>query len=648
MSGRVQANNGGIACKQCGGTKFVKDISNANNDTVCESCGTVQEENPIVSEVTFGESSSGAAVVHGSFLAAGQAHSGSSGALESREQTLQNARRKLRAVSYALHIPEYITEAAFQWYKLCLTHNFVQGRKSQNVISACLYVACRKEKTHHMLIDFSSRLQISVYSIGSTFLKMCKQLHINDLPLVDPSLYIQSFATKLQLGDLKNVVINDSLKLAQRMAKDWMYEGRRPAGIAGACLLLACRMNNIRITHNEIVAVSHVGEETLQNRLNEFKGTSSASLSIEKFRENFDTVSNQDELPPSLKNNIKNLKKMNKKMENYMITDSDILKADPMMLQVLNEQELSSNELNYYLKKLDKVRVENMTRIKKTHGVGDSEVLGMGGDLRKRMLKKRDKQHEKVLDSMTFYGKKIARPTGSNGTPLVPMDEEDKIRVAVEEFEDAMKEQEEDDDDDAFFKFENDPYRPKNFHLLPTTDSILEGIPDGDNFDDLEDDDEIKSSILDEQEAKEKERIWVGLNAEYLIEQEEKRLKKEADILTGNEHGGKKRKRPRNANGKNPNERKRVTKIPTETTVRDPVKAQFNMASLNQYFQNNASNTDTVEGLDPLGNLTIDGDGVLPAKIEPENTADSVKTMLQANQTLSKKINYSAIDSLFN
>lgn len=646
MSGRVQASNGGVACKQCGGTVFVKDISNANNDTVCESCGTVQEENPIVSEVTFGESSSGAAVVHGSFLAAGQAHSGTSGALESREQTLQNAKRKLRAVSYALHIPEYITEAAFQWYKLCLTHNFVQGRKSQNVISACLYVACRKEKTHHMLIDFSSRLQISVYSIGSTFLKMCKQLHITDLPLVDPSLYIQSFATKLQLGDMKNVVINDSLKLAQRMAKDWMYEGRRPAGIAGACLLLACRMNNIRITHNEIVAVSHVGEETLQTRLDEFKGTSSASLSIEKFRENYETVSNQDELPPSVKKNIKNLKKMNKKMENYMITDSDILKSDPMMLQVLNEQELSSNELNFYLKKLDKVRVDNVTRMQKTHGIDDSEVLGMDGDLRKHILRKRDINHEKVIDNMSSFIKKTGSSTESNKSTSVPKDEA-KVRASGDESHEDTNQLE--DDDNLLNNLENDPYRPKNLHLLPTTDSILEKIPDGDNFDDLEDDDEILASILDESEAKEKERIWVGLNAEYLIEQEEKRLKKEADILTGNAHGdGKKRKRTRNAGGNNSSDRKRVTKIPTETTVRDPVKAQFNMASLNQYFQSGNTNAENVEGLDPLGNLAIGTDGIVPAKIEADNIADSVKTMLQGNQTLSKKINYSAIDSLFN
>jgi len=72
------------------------------------------------------------------------------------------------------------------------------------------------------------------------------------------------------------------------------------------------------------------------------------------------------------------------------------------------------------------------------------------------------------------------------------------------------------------------------------------------------------------------------------------------------------------------------------------------MASLNQYFQSGNTNAENVEGLDPLGNLAIGTDGIVPAKIEADNIADSVKTMLQGNQTLSKKINYSAIDSLFN
>ena len=37
----------------------------------CVGCGTVVEENTIVSEVAFGESSSGAAIVQGSFVGQG-------------------------------------------------------------------------------------------------------------------------------------------------------------------------------------------------------------------------------------------------------------------------------------------------------------------------------------------------------------------------------------------------------------------------------------------------------------------------------------------------------------------------------------------------------------------------------------------------
>ena len=131
--------------------------------------------NPIVSEVQFGESSSGAAMVQGAMVGADQARAtfagGRQNAMESREQTLSNGKRKIKRIAAALKIPDYIAEAAGEWFRLALTLNFVQGRRSNNVLATCLYVACRKERTHHMLIDFSSRLQISVYSLGATFLK---------------------------------------------------------------------------------------------------------------------------------------------------------------------------------------------------------------------------------------------------------------------------------------------------------------------------------------------------------------------------------------------------------------------------------------------------------------------------------------------
>lgn len=543
-------------CRNCGSTDLVRDITNTTNELICNQCGTVTEENAIVSEVTFGESSSGAAVIHGSFVSGNQAHpsfmahSGQN-ALMSRETTLNNARRKLKAVSYALNIPEYVTDAAFQWYRLALSNNFVQGRKSQNVIAACLYIACRKERTHHMLIDFSSRLQVSVYSIGATFLKLAKKLQILNLPLADPSLFIQHFAEKLELNDKKIKVIKDAVKLAQTMSRDWMYEGRRPAGIAGACLLLACRMNNLRRTHSEIVAISHVAEETLQQRLNEFKNTRSAKLSVKEFRTEDEEIEKQstDMKPPSFQKNRLKEKKMKENIENSELleTSDEALSKNMILTQVLGSQELSSKEVLYYLKQLSERRKTVLNRLKATNGI-DCEDLA--GDL---------------------------------------IDEESKKR-SIDEIDG--------------YSLETDVYRPRNLHLLPTTASLLAKISDDpENLDDVDDED-LEAQLLDEKASKLKERIWIDINGEYLLEQESKKLKQEADLASGNTSVKRKR------GGK------RKARSSTDSTV---VKVQMDHM--------------------PLGLSTDDVEIDL-------STADSVKNMLQKT-SFSKKINYDAIDGLF-
>lgn len=56
-------------CTDCGGTVIEYDTAAGNG--FCVKCGTVVEENTIVNEVTFGETSAGAAMVQGSFVAQG-------------------------------------------------------------------------------------------------------------------------------------------------------------------------------------------------------------------------------------------------------------------------------------------------------------------------------------------------------------------------------------------------------------------------------------------------------------------------------------------------------------------------------------------------------------------------------------------------
>ena len=73
-----------------------------------------------------------------------------------------------------------------------------------------------------------------------------------------------------------------------------MTRGRRPAGICGAALLLAARMNNFRRSVEEIVQVVKIADTTLKKRLEEFKATPSGALTLADFR----NVWLEDEMDP--------------------------------------------------------------------------------------------------------------------------------------------------------------------------------------------------------------------------------------------------------------------------------------------------------------------------------------------------------------
>jgi transcription factor IIIB 90 kDa subunit len=76
-------------------------------------------------------------------------------------------------------------------------------------------------KTAHMLIDFADALSINVYQIGATFLDLLPLVTSKDdqLPLVDPSLYISRFASRLEFGDKTQDVIRDANRIVLRFSR---------------------------------------------------------------------------------------------------------------------------------------------------------------------------------------------------------------------------------------------------------------------------------------------------------------------------------------------------------------------------------------------------------------------------------------------
>ena len=287
-----------MRCHQCGSSDV--DVDPSRSDVVCMECGAVLSDVSIVSEVNFSEQPSGLSSVVGQFVSLSGSRGLSSSAKrgvgvggvssagygrDSREQTLSVGRKLLQQLSDALRLRAIHVDQAYGHFKLAVQHNFIQGRRTRYVAAACMYVACRKSKTPHLLLDLADALQVNLYMLGATLLKLVRTLHIA-LPIVDPSLYIHRFAAQLQLqpsqslptaasassshlkdhpaaatrgaASTTHMVAMTALRLVSRMKRDWLQVGRRPSGICGACLLIACRMHGYRRSHREILDVVRV------------------------------------------------------------------------------------------------------------------------------------------------------------------------------------------------------------------------------------------------------------------------------------------------------------------------------------------------------------------------------------------------------
>ena len=255
---------------------------------MCMNCGSVIEENLLVSSVEFADSGQGTGQVLGQFVSSTTTKPYSSGGpgygyqRESREVTIQQGKKRISALASKLGISQDLIDAAHRYFLLAMQRNFIQGRRTKNVIAACLYFSCRRAKAPYLLIDFSEALETNLYSLGSTFLKFSALIN-RPLPVVDPSLYIHAYASRLEFGNKAHQVGQTALRLVSRLKRDWMQHGRRPSGICGAALIVSARMHGFNRSRTDVVKVLRICEETLRKRLAEFHETPSAKLTMEQF-----------------------------------------------------------------------------------------------------------------------------------------------------------------------------------------------------------------------------------------------------------------------------------------------------------------------------------------------------------------------------
>ncbi|OCF42974.1 transcription factor IIIB 90 kDa subunit [Kwoniella heveanensis CBS 569] len=294
-------------CRNCGGTTLETDYSRGN--VICLECGQILEEGILVSEVGFAESAGGRVHVQGAFIshnATGFANvRGTQRGGQNTENIKAQGASRIEGTGRQMHLSHNIIGGAKRFFSLAVDNKFNRGRRTDYIIASCLYLQCRLQKDAHMLIDFSERLNINVFELGATYLKLRSILSLLEpMPEVDPAIYNLRFAHRLDFGTSVHSVATDASRLVRRFRADWMTQGRRPAGVCGACLIIAARMSNFLRTPLEVSQVVKVHERTIKKRLLEFAQTEMAKKTVAEWRALTDADLDKlsaSERPPAMK-----------------------------------------------------------------------------------------------------------------------------------------------------------------------------------------------------------------------------------------------------------------------------------------------------------------------------------------------------------
>ncbi|CAK0840454.1 unnamed protein product [Prorocentrum cordatum] len=187
-----------MSCSACGSTDLV--LNPSRGDTVCGTCGEVLEERNMVVDVSFGEGEGGAKYLQGRTFQI----------TTSQERVTSKGIAEICKIASSLDLDATIQEPGRRILTLAVQKGFNQGRSTKLIASACLYLACRRSRSHHLLIDFSDHLRRPVREIGGTYVKLMQRLLGNharfpldagaplmEIPVVDPSVFIERFARKL-------------------------------------------------------------------------------------------------------------------------------------------------------------------------------------------------------------------------------------------------------------------------------------------------------------------------------------------------------------------------------------------------------------------------------------------------------------------
>ena len=466
-------------------------------------------------------------------------------------------------------------------------------------------------------------------------------------------------------------VAKDAVRIVQRMNRDWMTPGRRPAGICGAALILAARMNNFRRTVREVVYVVKVQEQTIFARLEEFKVTESSGLTVDEFR----TIDLERYADPPIfaaqKGDQAGKKKRRRKL-NHLEFDDDgdndqptviSSRASPVTPSVTSVRSRTTTATQQQAQKDTRnmpppplpidpnlVRSSSQIAIQSESPTSQAATEPMTEDQSNAKL---GTENTKVMSEIFTKRKRGRKAKAATSTPVTPpatqltddpaleaditaaltnpsdLDHANALTSAIESMSSAQQEP------------SDTPMRDRL--LIPNSEEISES--------EFQDDPEVSNCLLSDVEVKVKTRIWTHDNRDYLRLQSAKMLRQKLAEENGTGRTIVKRTRKRKRMGdmtayldEGEEEGRPVAGSPADAVMRMMGRRAYsrkvNYGMLNEVYGAGSSGSSTRRGSASIASHSPGGGGLeVSGALSPPNTLDqSVQQPLEKEAVVQEEV----------
>jgi transcription initiation factor TFIIB len=187
--------------------------------------------------------------------------------IAAKNKTLRSALLFLNMLQMKLALPDTVAENSALLYRKAMRAKMTIGRKSKNLMCACIYAACKQSGVPRSLGEISLTSNIGKKELGRTYRSLVEEMDLS----LEPFGSVEFLAKIANEAKVSAQSQRSALEILSTLEKEGLTRGKNPKAMAAASLYLACILNAEQKTQSEITRASGVTSTTIRARYYEIK-----------------------------------------------------------------------------------------------------------------------------------------------------------------------------------------------------------------------------------------------------------------------------------------------------------------------------------------------------------------------------------------